>query len=75
MGRAQRGAGLGRTLFAQAVRQARALGARQLYVSSTPSRHSVDFYLRRGCRPAGEPDPGLFALEPEDIHLELDLVP
>jgi hypothetical protein len=30
----------------------------------------VRFYLRRGCRPTDELDARLFALEPEDIHLE-----
>ena len=37
------------------------------------SNNTVDFYLRRGFRVAGEVDPDLFALEPEDIHLECEL--
>ncbi len=69
----QRGTGLGRLLFERAAARAHELGARQLYVSATPSENTIRFYLRRGCRVAREVDPALFALEPEDIHLELDL--
>jgi predicted N-acetyltransferase YhbS len=71
--RTYRGSGLGRTLFEQAAARARELGARALYVSSTTSENTVRFYLRRGCRLADEVDPKLFALEPEDVHLTLDL--
>ena len=65
--------GLGRALFERAAERARELGARSLYVSATPSENTINFYLRRGCRVAAELDPELFALEPEDIHLELML--
>jgi predicted N-acetyltransferase YhbS len=65
--------GVGRTLFELAAARARELGARRLYVSSTESQNTVDFYLRRGCRPTDDVDAALFALEPEDIHLELAL--
>ena len=71
--RQHRRAGLGRALFDRAAARARELGARRLYVSATPSENTIDFYLRRGCRVADEVDAKLFALEPEDIHLELDL--
>lgn len=67
--RPYRGQGLGRRLFAQAQAAARARGARGLYVSATPSTHTVAFYRDLGCEPIAEPDPELFALEPEDIHL------
>lgn len=62
--------GLGRQLFELARQEARRRGARRLYVSATPSEHTINFYLRRGCRVTGEPDPELFRLEPDDIHLE-----
>lgn len=62
--------GLGRALFQQAVEAARRLGARKLYISATPSENTVDFYRHLGCRVAAEVDPKLFALEPEDIHME-----
>jgi predicted N-acetyltransferase YhbS len=71
--RNHRKAGIGRALFEEAVGRARELGARRLYVSATPSENTVRFYLRRGCRVAGEVDAALFELEPEDIHLEFDV--
>ena len=73
VGRQQRGAGLGRTLFEKAVARAASLRARRLYISSTPSENAVRFYLRRGCRVTEDIDAALFQLEPEDIHLELDI--
>jgi predicted N-acetyltransferase YhbS len=65
-----RGQGLGRRLFALASEQARKLGAKGLYISATPSEHTIQFYLGLGCIVTPTPDPELFALEPEDIHLE-----
>jgi len=65
--------GLGRWLFDLAGAEARKRGAKRLYISATPSEHTIDFYLRLGCTVAPEPDPELFALEPEDIHLVCDL--
>jgi GNAT superfamily N-acetyltransferase len=65
-----RGQGLGTKLFDVAVQKARELGARKLYISATPSEHTVNYYMRLGCILASELDPELFALEPEDIHLE-----
>lgn len=68
VGRPYRGQGLGRRLFAHAQARARQRGARGLYVSATPSEHTVSFYRSLGCRLLAAPDPELFALEPEDIH-------
>ena len=68
--RAYRGQGLGRQLFECARAKASEMGAKRLYISATPSENTVDFYLSFGCTLAGELDPELFALEPEDIHLE-----
>jgi len=62
--------GLGRSLFNTAVEKAKTLGAQKLYISATPSENTINYYLRLGCVPATETDPELFALEPEDIHLE-----
>jgi predicted N-acetyltransferase YhbS len=64
-----RAQGIGTRLFTEALALAREAGARFLYVSATPTRNTVDFYLRRGCRLADPPDPELLALEPDDIHL------
>ena len=67
--RAYRGTGVGTRLFDAALAIAREAGANALYVSSTPTENTVDFYLARGCVLAREPDPRLLAAEPEDIHL------
>ena len=39
-------------------------------MSATPSQNTIDFYLRLGFTVSTSPDPALYALEPEDIHLE-----
>ncbi|HBS5781590.1 TPA: GNAT family N-acetyltransferase [Klebsiella aerogenes] len=69
VGAAQRGQGWGRRLCDYALQQLPALGASGLYISSIPNKSTVDFYLSQGCRLIDKPDPELFALEPEDIHL------
>lgn len=66
----QRKQGLGTRLFHLAVDHARSLGARKLYVSATPSENTISYYMKLGCVLTTEIDPELFALEPEDIHLE-----
>jgi len=66
--------GLGSRLFKLAADQAKALGAQKLYISATPSENTVDFYLQRGCILAGFVDQDLYALEPDDIHLEYSLL-
>jgi len=65
--------GLGRRLFEHAAEKARRMHARKLYISATPSENTVNFYLHLGCVVTREVDPQLFALEPEDIHLEYAL--
>ncbi len=67
--REYRGRGVGMQLFEAAVAFAREAGAKALYVSSTPTENTVNFYLNRGCVLAPEPDPRLMAAEPDDIHL------
>ena len=62
--------GLGTRLFNTAVEKAKSLGAKKLYISATPSENTINYYSRLGCVLATEIDPELFALEPEDIHLE-----
>jgi predicted N-acetyltransferase YhbS len=68
--RAYRKQGLGSRLFKIALEKARTLGAKKLYISATPSENTINYYWRLGCALATEIDPELFALEPEDIHLE-----
>jgi ribosomal protein S18 acetylase RimI-like enzyme len=53
---------------------ARERGATHVYVSSTPSQSAVGFYRRLGFEPTREPLPELYALEPDDIHMILELV-
>lgn len=62
--------GLGTKMFYLAVEHASLLGAKKLYISATPSENTINYYMKLGCVLATEIDPDLFALEPEDIHLE-----
>lgn len=71
--RAYRGRGLGVQLLNRLADHARALGARALYTSATPTQYTVAFYLNRGCRLADPPDTALLDHEPDDIHLVYDL--
>jgi predicted N-acetyltransferase YhbS len=71
--REHRRSGLGRSLTETVVRRARADGAQRLYVSATRTRGTVDFYMRQGFELAATPNPAMFELEPEDIHLEMRL--
>ena len=65
-----RGQGLGAMLIEKARGVARERGAAGLYISATPSENTVNFYRGRGATLVPTPDQELFALEPEDIHLE-----
>lgn len=65
--------GIGTNLMNKLVYQARALGAKKLYISATPSKNTIDFYLHRGAYLTNELNSELFGLEPEDIHLDLDV--
>ena len=65
--------GIGGKLLKQVMDKAKKLGAKRLYVSATPSKNTIDFYRHMGCRLASEPNPKLYRLEPEDIHLELKI--
>lgn len=65
---ADRGNGIGKRLFERALGEAANRGAKRMYVSASATERTVRFYLARGCELLAEPDPALFALEPEDIH-------
>ena len=71
--RTYRRKGVGCALANEVVGLARAEGARRLYVSATPTRATVEFYAKRGFEPLAMPNETLFALEPDDIHMELKL--
>jgi predicted N-acetyltransferase YhbS len=67
---AYRRRGVGLRLFEQAKAIASEHSARGLYISATPSENTINFYRSRGCVVTPTPEDELFALEPDDIHLE-----
>lgn len=68
-----RNLGIGKRLVSMVSDRAKSLGAKALYISATPSRNTVDAYRKMGASVLTVPDPVLFALEPEDVHLLLPL--
>jgi GNAT superfamily N-acetyltransferase len=64
-----RGKGAGALLTQEMFRLARLDGADHIYVSSIPTKNSVDFYRSQGFELTPDPHPELFALEPDDIHM------
>jgi GNAT superfamily N-acetyltransferase len=71
--RAYRRRAVGSRLVHEMISEARESGARRMYVSAVPSGSAVGFYLQLGFEPVREPLPDLYALEPEDIHMMMDL--
>jgi len=65
--------GLGRILFEKAVKVAKDIGAKKLYVSSNENKNTVEFYRHLECKLTEEKDKELFKLEPKDIHLEYEI--
>jgi GNAT superfamily N-acetyltransferase len=65
--------GAAQALWNVAADLAVASGAESMYVSATPTESAVGFYLKQGCRLARPVHPGLFAAEPDDIHLVCSL--
>ncbi len=72
---AHRRQGLARQLLQTVVAMAEESGAGELYVSSTESESAVGFYLSQGFRPTDTPNPQMFELEPNDIHMVRPLIP
>lgn len=68
-----RGQGVGTALTNEVIRLAKTDGASKLYVSTTPSKPTVDFYRKRGFSLAEEVNHELYELEPEDIHMIREL--
>jgi ribosomal protein S18 acetylase RimI-like enzyme len=68
-----RGRGIGSALTEEVIKLARADGAKKLYVSATPSVPTVSFYRNRGFELAKKVNKELFELEPEDIHMIVEL--
>lgn len=71
--RGYRRMGIGKRLAEKVLDSARSDGAKRIYVTSFPSRAATDFYLNLGFRPAEELNEELYRLEPDDIHLVMDL--
>jgi len=65
--------GIATRLIEECKSVARKFGANRLYISATESKNTVEFYQKRGARLIEEIDEELFKLEPEDIHLEIEL--
>jgi GNAT superfamily N-acetyltransferase len=65
--------GIGASLVEEVVRLARSNGATNLYVSAAPSRPTVKFYLKQGFRLAEHVNKELYEMEPEDIHMLMNL--
>lgn len=62
--------GIGRELLNISASKAKELGAKKLYISATPVKNTVDFYLKMGCKVTDDIDIELFQEEPDDIHME-----
>lgn len=62
--------GIGRRLFDAAKAEARARGARALYLSACSAEETIRFYTAMGCRPTEDPIPAYAEDEPCDIQME-----
>ncbi|XDD49557.1 GNAT family N-acetyltransferase [Leptospira sp. WS92.C1] len=68
-----RNQGIGANLLNLAKEKAKLFGGTKLYISAIPSKSTVDFYLREGATLVSEIDKELYQLEPDDIHLEVQI--
>ncbi len=68
-----RGSKIGLRLLEAGKEAAISFGARKLYISATPTKNTVDFYLNNGAILTTELDKALFEAEPLDIHLEMPI--
>jgi len=71
--KAYRRQGIGKQLLNGVKQEAKNQKIDTLHVSATPVPGTVKFYMHEGCTLLSIPDPELFALEPEDIHMTLRL--
>lgn len=65
--------GIGNRIVEALIGEARRSGAVKMYVSATPSGSTVNFYMSQGFRPTATPIPELFELEPDDIHMLMEI--
>lgn len=68
-----RGQGIGKHIVNLFKEEAKKDNIKSIYISATPFKNTMDFYLGLGATLTNEIDEELFKLEPEDIHLELDV--
>lgn len=68
--KSHRGMGIGNKLFDLIVKEAKVLNVAGIYISASPKKNTVDFYLRKGCVLTKNIDEELLKEEPEDIHME-----
>ncbi|PTS95802.1 N-acetyltransferase [Pedobacter sp. HMWF019] len=64
---------VGQMLLQKCKGIAKEFGASKLYISATPTKGTVDFYLNNSAVLVEELDEELFKIEPDDIHLEIKL--
>ncbi|MGM9986150.1 MAG: GNAT family N-acetyltransferase [Bacillaceae bacterium] len=65
--------GIGKNLVNLLSDKAKELGAKSLYISATPFKNTVDFYFAVGAHLTSEINAELYQLEPDDIHMVLNL--
>lgn len=65
--------GIATQLTREIIRLAEESGAREIYVSATPSKSAVEFYRHLGFQPTQQVNKEMFELEPEDIHMVKNL--
>nr|WP_249436128.1 GNAT family N-acetyltransferase [Paenibacillus sp. Marseille-Q4541] len=65
--------GIGTRILSELADEARARGAKTLYISSTETRSAVSFYKNYGSQITAEVDEELFNKEPKDIHMIKEL--
>ena len=65
--------GIATKLVGMLKEKAMQMGAKKMYVSATPSKNTIHFYMSVGFKVTNEPIQELFDEEPEDIHMELML--
>jgi GNAT superfamily N-acetyltransferase len=65
--------GIGAAITRQLLERASALGSERVYVSAVPSESAVGFYKSFGFDLISEPLPEMYELEPDDIHMVLEL--
>jgi GNAT superfamily N-acetyltransferase len=68
-----RGKGIGRELSKKVIDKARSEGKRRIYLTASPTKSTVDFYLKLGFELAEQLNEELYKLEPNDIHMILEL--